>query len=83
VDVFGGGTVLVGNAVAAGVSVRARDWVADGVIAVNVGVVGTLEGRLQEDMAKTRTSKDGKIRNFITLSFIGVTMVIQMSQRWQ
>jgi hypothetical protein len=72
VEVFGGGTVLVGSAVAAGVFVAvARDWVADGVVAVDVGVVGTLEGRLQADRAKVKTSKDNKIRDFITLSFIG------------
>jgi hypothetical protein len=67
VKVVVGGGVLEGSAVCVGVAMAKGCVVADGVIKPGVGVsVGTLDGRLQADMAKTRTIIN-KLRNFIAL----------------
>jgi hypothetical protein len=52
---------------------------------INPGVgvsVGTLDGRLQADMAKTRTNADSKVRDFITLLLlVGTLSYTKTSQR--
>jgi hypothetical protein len=81
VEVAAGGAVFEGIGVRVGVSVD-KGCVTVGITSVGVAV-GTLEGRLQALIAKARTSMDNKTCNFITLSFIGVIILIQMPRRWQ
>jgi hypothetical protein len=80
VEVAVGEGVFEGIAVSVGVLVD-EGWVADGVIRDNVGVgVGALEGRLQADMAKIKTSINIKTRDFISRSFSLVHYLIQKSR---
>ena len=67
VEVVVGGGVSDGWGVCVAVEV-ARNSVAVGLtVTVGVSVTGALDGRLQADMAKTRTNRNNKLRGFIVL----------------
>jgi hypothetical protein len=75
VEVLGGGGVLEGGRVSVGAAVMGAA-VDDGVMAAAVGVsVATLEGKLQASIARTRTSVDNKLWDFIT-SLLWVVSII-------
>ena len=65
VEVLGGGGVFEGGRVSVGTAVVGAA-VNEGVMATAVGVsVGTLDGKLQASIARTRASVDNKLRDFI------------------
>jgi len=82
VEVAVGGGVFEGGAVCVGKGGVADGGTAVGVAGVSVAV-GPLDGRLQLEIANAKTSMDNKTCDFITLSFIGLIILIQMSRRWQ